>query len=488
MTQHHDQPTDRRRVAEQAESGEGFSRREVLRLLGAAGAVAGLDRLMPPRWLAPQATAVEALNSPAAPSELQISNLSFAWGLEPYDQFGRDVVSPSGYYCDGNASFQFVAQTLQVTTATMLSLNTGYAGVIYNTTIGSVPGSLIQYAALDNMSGQITVPLTNSTIAANTMDTVYVRIMQPPETSNVLMKEFIPACGQTTIANLQAEPVTGCLLQNGNNYSCEHTLAFEYAPNGDVDNSSRVQLRFNGQTLIDWEYLSNLGASGAGTGAISFDTLLPAGQQGLLALTVRNTYGFETNTLAIPFSTAACAPGLAPFLYNPGAALQNGPIKIDFNYHDYFNQVSNASLVTAWLGAPNSSPTQLLLNQVPLAGAQAQGAVFPLNASVFKFAPSANCSGLILNDTYGNGCFLVTLPPANASTRTAAEENVMVSFFLSVVNGTGRSNVEAVLFDPLAVSLADFQAAAPAGGLVGALGAAALGAASLWARFRGGEE
>ena len=467
---------------EEPQTGAGYSRREVLRLIGAAGGAAGLDRLMPPNWLAPQAAALESFSAPAVPMPigLQIENLSFVWGTDPYDRLNR--IDGTGFFCDGNASFDFRAFGVEVSAATIVQMNTTNLGVLYNQSIASISASEITYADPDNASGTIMLPLPTALVSAATTDMMSVRARVNGSASNTLVQEFFPACGQTTIANLDAVPTDGCLISDPPNFSCYNTISFAYAPLPTIDSLSHVRLEFNGQTLIDWATLDSLGAIQHG-GTISFSTLLPAGQAGTLSLTMRNTYGFDTNTLTIHHSTVACAPGLSPELYNSGASPYNGMVTVDFDFHDFFGHISNTSLVTAWLGGQNSSSGPLLLNRAPLAGPKAMGGAFVNNFTGIKWAPS-NCSTVVLNSVYGYGNFEVELPTTNVNARSAAAENMTLSFFIAPVNGTGVSNIVELFFDPAAVSLADFSAGPAAGGLAGALGAASLTAASLWAKFR----
>lgn len=466
-------------------AGAGYSRREMLRLLGAAGAVAGLDRLLPARWLAPQVTGVAGPAAPQLPalpeSSLTIANLSFAWGLTPYDRAQR--ASNASYYCDGNASFVFIANGVDVYALTLLQLNTSSLGPVYNGQLKQIIGSDIAY--FTNSSGRITVPLPASTIPAGTADTAQVRIASDGVTSNTLVEEFLPACGQTTLITMGAGATNGCLIENGPDFLCEQAINFTFSPADDIDSGSLVRLVFNGNTLLNWVSLTSLGAA-IHNGSASFETLLPAGQQGPLLLTIRNTYGFETNTLSIQHNTADCGPGLSPFLYGPIANPNNGVVRLAFNYSDHFDHVSNTSLITAWLGSPNGTPSFTLLNSVPLAAAN--GNVFVANSTVFPWEDDCtavdNASLLLLNTVYGSGFFFADLPETNFLARTAEAEEVTVNFFLTPPEGLGKSNALDVTFEPLAVTLADLNAAAPSGSLAGMLGAAALGAASLWARFR----
>lgn len=464
----------------------GYSRREVLRLLGAAGAVAGLDRMMPARWLAPRAAAVAGVAVPAAPApvspSLTISNLSFAWGLTPYDSARR--ATNASYYCDGNASFVFNGLEASVTATTLLLLNTTNLGPLYDAALGQINGSQIDYYT-PNSSGRVTLPLPAGTIAAGTPDTALLRIETHAVSSNTLVEEFLPSCGQTTLAKLGVTATDGCLIRSGANYLCEQQVSFAFSPQGGIDSGSLVRLIFNGNILLNWVTLASLNAT-VNNSSANFATLLPAGQQGPLQLTMRNTYGFETNTLIIQHSTADCGPGLSPLLYGPLAYPTNGTVQIAFNYSDQFDYVSNASLITAWLGSPNGSPISTLLNGVPLAATN--GSIFVTNSAVFPWEDDCtavhNGTALLLNSAVGNGFFFASLPETNLVARAAETEEVTVNFFLTPPTGSGKSNTLDVTFEPTAVTLADLNAAAPAGGLAGALGAAALGAASLWARFR----
>ena len=447
------------------------SRRAVLKLLSASGLALGLEKLLPTSWISPQVSALEkSVPSTGAAFPIEISNLTFNWS--------HSFITNDQTWCNGSTQFAYFSTAVPITNSIGVFATLNSTGIFSN---GGPLFNLSGQVWPSNKSyGNISIPLPGyfPVNQPDGLDIMLQVIEQPETTSNLLSERFIP-CNSPLISNLG---ITACSpkIIKGDLY-CTYHIEFDFQDNeGAVSGTSLLTVVHGSEVLVADSQLSALGIfpSDPSSGQISLYVDIPEGNAGKLKVILTNDNGDPSNVLFSASSfVSACSKSLDLFINDSNARLvSNTPTKyeVNFLYNDSAGILSNNSLVTASLA---NGP--LLLNAMPIWNAE--GSVQISGNFLTIINGVLNCPPSVFNSTFGSGYFNVVLPEV-AKLAVQADENL--NWFLGD-SGDGRTSntVTTTLLDPTAVSLEELSAEPQKVGTVAAAAAAALGAATLAAKF-----